>query len=176
MISLNKLTAGKNPPEEINVVIEIPKGSNIKYEIDTKSGAIFVDRWLYPSMSYPCNYGFIPNTREDNGDPVDVFVLNDDPLEIMSVIRSNPVGVLLSEDQDGQDSKIIAVPITEVDSKFSGITDLKNIPDYMLSKLEHFIKHHKDLEEGKYVKLKAWEGKEAAKKKISEAIEKYNKK
>jgi inorganic pyrophosphatase len=86
------------------------------------------------------------------------------------------VGVLLSEDQDGEDSKIIAVPITEIDSNFSGITDLKNIPDYMLSKLEHFIKHHKDLEEGKYVKVKALEGKEAAKKKISGAIEKYNKK
>ena len=176
MISLNALTAGKSPPDEVNVVIEIPKGSNIKYEIDIETGAIFVDRCLSVAMCYPCNYGFIPNTNEYGGDPIDVFVLMDDPLEIASVIRSRPIGVLLSEDQDGQDSKIIAVPITETDSKFSDITDLKDIPDYMLSKLEHFIEHHKDLEEGKYVKVKSWEGKQVAMKKISEAIEKYDKK
>lgn len=175
LISLNVLTAGKNPPDEVNVVIEIPKGSNIKYEIDIKTGAIFVDRWLSPAMSYPFNYGFIPNTTEDNGDPVDVFVLTNDPLEIKSVICSRPVGVLLSEDQDGQDPKIIAVPIT-LHSNFSGVMDLKNIPDYMLNRLKHFIEHHKDLEKGKYVRVKGWEGKEDAKTKVSEAIEKYNKK
>ncbi|MDQ3902731.1 MAG: inorganic diphosphatase, partial [Thermoproteota archaeon] len=108
---LDILAPGKNPPDEINAVIEIPKGSSIKYEIDAESGAVFVDRKLFTAMFYPCNYGFIPQTREDDGDPIDVLVLGNDAVIPMSVIRANPVGVLQTEDEEGQDSKVIAVPI-----------------------------------------------------------------
>ena len=174
MIHLNELSAGKNPPDEINVVIEITKGSNIKYEMDSETGALFVDRILSTSMSYPCNYGFIPKTKEQNGDPVDVFVLACDPVVAMSVIRCQPIGILLTEDQDGQDSKVVAIPLAKVDPN-SSITDVDSIPEHTLSQLKHFIEHHKDLEEGKYVRIKGLEGKEVAKKKISEAIVKYNK-
>src|SRR5437870_8411958 len=111
MVHLDALSAGKSPPDEINVVIEIPKGGKIKYEIDTQTGSLFVDRILSTAMSYPCNYGYIPKTKEDDGDPIDVFVLANDPVVLMSVIRCQPVGVLLTEDQDGKDSKIIAIPI-----------------------------------------------------------------
>ncbi len=175
MIHLEALSAGKSPPDEINVLIEIPKGSNIKYEIDSETGALFVDRILSTSMSYPCNYGFIPKTKEEDGDPVDVFVLANDPLVTMSIIRCQPVAGVLTEDQNGQDSKIIAVPITRIDAEFSSVTDLNAIPEHTLSQLKHFIEHHKDLEEGKYVKIQGLEDKEVTKKKISEAIEKYDK-
>lgn len=175
MIHLEALSAGKNPPDEINVLIEIPKGSTIKYEIDSETGALFVDRILSTSMSYPCNYGFIPKTKEEDGDPVDVFVLGNDPLVTMSIIRCQPVAGVVTEDQNGQDSKIIAVPITKIDPDFSSVTDLTNIPEHTLSQLKHFIEHHKDLEEGKYVKIQGLEREEVAKKKISESIEKYNK-
>jgi inorganic pyrophosphatase len=118
MTYLDALSAGKNPPQEINVVVEIPRGSRIKYEIDIETGALFVDRILSTPMVYPCNYGFIPKTEEDE-DPVDVFVLGNDPVASMSIIRSKPIGVLLTEDQDGQDSKIIAIPILKIDPNFS---------------------------------------------------------
>ena len=171
---IDTVTAGNNLPDEINVMIEIPIDSSIKYEIDVKTGTIFVDRILPTAMSYPCNYGFIPKTSEDDGDPVDTFVLMNKPLEIMSVIRCRPVAVLVTEDQDGQDSKIIAVPIPKIDSSFSEVTDLDNIPSQILSRLKHFVEHHKDLEEGKYVKVKGWESKEFSKKIIFQAAEKYN--
>jgi len=175
MIPLAALSAGKNPPDEVNVVIEISKGSNIKYEVDQETGALFVDRILSTSMSYPCNYGFIPKTKEDDGDPVDVFVLANDPVVLTSVIRCRPVGVLLTEDQGGKDCKIIAVPLAKADPNFSDVTDLNSIPEHTLSQLKHFVEHHKELEQGKYVKIEGSEGKEMAKNKISEAIAKYNK-
>jgi inorganic pyrophosphatase len=130
MTYLDALSAGKNPPEEINVVVEIPRGSRIKYEIDSETGALFVDRVLSTSMVYPCNYGFIPKTEEDDEDPVDVFVLGNDPIVSMSIIRSKPIGVLSTEDQDGQDSKIIAIPIPKIDPNFSSIIDLNDIQEY----------------------------------------------
>jgi len=173
MIHLNALSPGKNPPDEINVVIEIPKGSAIKYEIDSYTGALFVDRILSTSMVYPCNYGFIPKTEEDE-DLIDVFVLGNDPLVPMSIVRSIPIGVLLTEDQDGQDSKIIAIPIPRIDPDFSRIIDLSGVGEYTLNQLKHFIEHHKELEKGKYVNIKEFKDKEAAKKTISDAIEKYN--
>jgi inorganic pyrophosphatase len=176
MTYLDALSAGKNPPEEINVVVEIPRGSRIKYEIDSETGALFVDRVLSTSMVYPCNYGFIPKTEEDDEDPVDVFVLGNDPIVSMSIIRSKPIGVLSTEDQDGQDSKIIAIPIPKIDPNFSSIIDLNDIQEYTLNQLKHFIEHHKELEEGKYVKVKGFEDNKVAKKRISDAIEKYDKK
>jgi inorganic pyrophosphatase len=172
---LNTLNPGKNPPDEINVVIEIPKGSSIKYEMDAASGAIFVDRRLFSAMFYPCNYGFIPQTREGDGDPVDVLVLGNDPVIPLSIIRSHPIGVLLTEDEEGQDSKIIAVPITRLDPSFSTITDITDIPEHIRNQIKHFFEHYKELEKGKYVKVRGWEDKKVAKNKISEAIERYKK-
>ena len=174
MIFISKLNSDNNPQDGINVIVEIPKGSNIKYEIDVEKGALFVDRKLSTTMFYPFNYGFIPNTKEDDGDPVDVFVLGDYPLVPMSVIRANPVGVLLTEDQDGQDSKIIAVPIEKVDPSFSNVTDINSIAEHIRNQIKHFIEHHKELEKGKYVRVVGWEDKEVAKKNISKAIERYN--
>ena len=170
---LDILTPGKNPPDEINAVIEIPKGSNIKYEIDAESGVVFVDRKLFTAMFYPCNYGFIPQSREDDGDPVDVMVLGNDAVMPMSVIRANPIGVLLTEDEEGQDSKVIAVPITKLDPSFSGITNVNSIPEHIRNQIKHFFEHYKELEEGKYVKVKGWEDKEIAMKRICEAIDRY---
>ena len=176
MTYLDALSAGKNPPEEVNVVIEIPRGSNIKYEIDNETSALFVDRVLSTSMVYPYNYGFIPKTEEDDEDPVDVFVLGNDPVLSMSIIRSKPIGILLTEDQDGEDSKIVAIPIPKIDPNFSNITDLNDVQEHTLNQLEYFIEHHKELEKGKYVKVKAFRDNTVAKKKISDAIEKCNKK
>jgi inorganic pyrophosphatase len=170
---LDILSPGNNPPDEINAVIEIPKGSNIKYEIDAESGAVFVDRKLFTAMFYPCNYGFIPQSREGDGDPVDVLVLGNDAVMPMSVIRANPVGVLLTEDEEGQDSKVIAVPIAKLDPSFSSITNIDNIPEHICNQIKHFFEHYKELEKGKYVRVKGWEDKEIAKERISEAIDRY---
>ena len=173
MKTLDELKPGKNPPDEINVVIEIPKGSNIKYEIDTESGAVFVDRKLFTAMFYPFNYGFIPQTREDDGDPVDVLVLGNDAVVPMSVIRASPVGVLLTEDEEGQDSKVIAVPISKLDPSFSNITNINSIPEHIRDQIKHFFEHYKELEKGKYVKVRGWEDREIAKKRICESIDEY---
>ena len=170
---LNILAPGRNPPDEINVVIEIPKGSSIKYEIDAESGMVFVDRKLFTAMFYPCNYGFIPQSREDDGDPVDVLVLGNDAVIPMSIIRANPIGVLLTEDEEGQDSKVVAVPIAKLDPSFSNITSINSVSEHTLSEIKHFFEHYKELEKGKYVKVKGWEDKEIAKKRISEAIDRY---
>src|ERR671932_788970 len=167
------LAPGRNPPDEINAVIEIPKGSSIKYEIDAESGMVFVDRKLFTAMFYPCNYGFIPQSREDDGDPMDVLVLGNDALIPMSVIRANPIGILLTEDEEGQDSKVVAVPIAKLDPRFSNITNINNVPEHVRNEITHFFEHYKELEKGKYVKIKGWENKEIAKNQISEAIERY---
>jgi|SRR5918912_2091539 inorganic pyrophosphatase len=172
---INALKTGKNPPDEINVIIEIPKGSNIKYEIDDETGAVFVDRKLFTAMFYPCNYGFIPQTKEKDGDPVDVLVLGNDPVVPSAVMRANPVGVLITADEEGEDAKVVAVPITKVDPTFSDVKDIDSIPQYIQDQIKHFFEHYKELEKGKYVKVKGWENKESAKKKIIEAMETYKK-
>ncbi|HEY7733974.1 MAG TPA: inorganic diphosphatase [Nitrososphaera sp.] len=172
---VDNLKAGKNPPDEINVVVEIPRGSNVKYEIDDETGALFVDRKLFTAMFYPCNYGFVPQTREKDGDPVDVLVLGNDPVVPSSVIRANPVGVLITADEEGEDSKIVAVPISKVDPSFADVKDIESVPQHILDQIRHFFEHYKELEKGKYVKVKSWENKESAKKKISEALERYKK-
>jgi inorganic pyrophosphatase len=176
MALVDTLKAGKNPPEELNVVIEIPKGSNIKYEIDDETGALFVDRKLFTAMFYPCNYGFVPQTKEKDGDPVDVLVLGNDPVVPSSVIRANPVGVLITADEEGEDAKVVAVPVAKVDPSFSEVKDINNVPQHIQDQIKHFFEHYKELEKGKYVKVKGWENKESAKKKISEAMERYYKK
>lgn len=173
MALVNTLKAGKNPPEELNVVIEIPRGSNIKYEIDDETGALFVDRKLFTAMFYPCNYGFVPQTEEKDGDPVDVLVLGNDPVVPSSVIRANPVGVLITADEEGEDAKVVAVPVAKVDPSFSGVKDIQDVSQHVQDQIKHFFEHYKELEKGKYVKVKGWENKESAKKKISEAMERY---
>jgi inorganic pyrophosphatase len=180
LYAIDTLKPGINPPDEINVVVEIPKGSSIKYEINQQSGEISVERILVLAMFYPCNYGyhFPPQTKEEGGgaDPIDVFILGNYSLLPKSVISCRPVGILSTEDQGGIDPKIIAVPVTKIDPTFSTILDINDIPENVRSQLKHFIEHHKDLVEGKYVKLEGWEGKEAAKIKISDGIKRYNRK
>lgn len=175
MAIVHDLKAGKNPPEEINVVIEIPKGSNIKYEIDKETGALFVDRRLFTAMFYPCNYGFVPQTKEKDGDPVDVLVLGNDAVIPTSVIRARPVGVLLTADEEGEDAKIVAVPVAKIDPTFANIKDINDVPEHLQDQIKHFFEHYKELEKGKYVKVTGWANKDLASKKISEAMERYTK-
>jgi inorganic pyrophosphatase len=162
--------------EEVDVLIEIPKDSTVKYEMDPKTGVIVVDRVLAVSMVYPCSYGYITGTREQDGDHMDAFVLGNYSLTPGSVIKSRPIGVVLTQDQKGTDSKVVAVPVTKVDPSFSNIDDIKDIPNYMRNKLQHFIEHHKDLEKNKYVKIVGWKCKESAKKLIIDAAKRYNSK
>jgi inorganic pyrophosphatase len=171
--AIDKVSSG--PADQINVVIEIPKGSNIKYEIDKDSGTLFVDRKLFTAMFYPCNYGFIPSTLEDDGDPVDVLVIGDFSVVPLSVLKAVPVGVLLTEDEEGQDSKILAKPISKIDSSFTSIKDIEDISSELKKQIEHFFAHYKELEGGKYVKIIGWGNREMAEKKISDAIHRYSK-
>jgi inorganic pyrophosphatase len=172
LTNLNAVSPGKNVPREINVVVEIAKGSSIKYEINAESGIIYVDRKLSSSMIYPGNYGFVPQTKTDDGDPVDVLILDSEPLIPSCVIGVRPIGVLLTEDQDGSDSKIIAVPAK--DEEFSGVQDIKDITESARKQIEHFFKHHKELEKGKFIKIMGWGEKETAMGIITEAADKYS--
>jgi len=168
---------GIEPPGLIYVVIEIPKGSGVKYEVDTKNEILYADRILPTSVVYPCNYGFIPNTLERNSDdPVDVFVIESESLFPFSVISARPLGVIMTKDQDGDDNKIIAVPDNRVDPEFSHLTTISDVPIQFRKKLEYFVNHHKDLEEGKFVQLTGWGGKELAAKMIQKSIDRYQKK
>ena len=159
-MNIDKIPAGKNPPQDINVVIEIAGGAAggppVKYELDKESGAVFVDRVVNTSMFYPCNYGFVPNTLHADGDPTDVLVIVDFPLQPGTVIRCRPVGVLKMEDDGGMDDKLIAVPVAKVDPFQAHIQDLKDIPSKTRGRIKHFFEHYKDLEEGKWVKVIGW--------------------
>lgn len=159
---LSKLKAGKNPPEEINVFIEIPQGSSIKYELDKDSGIIVVDRFTYTAMSYPFNYGFIPQTKAEDGDPVDVLVLSTYPVVPGCMIASVPVGMLEMEDEAGIDTKILAVPTKKVDPFVSHIRNVEDIDDTTKQKIKHFFEHYKELEPNKWVKVKDFLPKEKA--------------
>lgn len=172
MTNLDAVSPGNNAPEEINVVVEIAKGSGVKYEISAESGVIYADRKLSTSMVYPGNYGFVPQTKTDDGDQLDVFILDSEALMPTCVVGVRPIGVLLTEDQDGKDSKIIAVPTN--DEQFSGVQDIKDITESMRMKIEHFFKHHKDFEKGKFIKVMGWHGKETAMGIIIAAVEKYS--
>ena len=164
------MKAGKNPPEDIYVFIEIPKGSNIKYEFDEEEKVIKVDRILYTAMFYPFNYGYIPGTLEEDGDPLDCLVITYEPLLPGVVINARPIGVLITEDEEGIDRKIIAVPTDKVDPRFKNIKDIKDLPESILNQIKHFFEHYKELEPGKWVKVKEFKGVNDAKKVIEEAI------
>ncbi len=172
---LQKLTPGKNPPQEINVVIEIPAGSNIKYEIDEETLCLFVDRFLYTSMSYPFNYGFIPKTAGEDHDPLDVMVLSSLPVVPRSVLRAKPVGMLKMKDEEGIDTKILAVPIPKIDPVYGAIESVEEVAEITKQKIEHFFKHYKELEKNKWVETAGWDSKEAAEEKIRQAIQRFNK-
>ena len=172
LISLDSVEVG-DPSKAINIVVEIPKGSSIKYEFDTATGLLFVDRKLYTAMNYPFNYGFIPKTLEMDGDPVDALILGEDPVVPLSIVKSRPIGVLLTEDEEGQDSKVIATPVSKIDPTFSKIDDIKDLPEYIENQIKHFFEHYKELEEGKFVKVKGWEGKQGAVKKITESMQRF---
>jgi len=161
-MDLKKLSIGKNPPEEVNVVIEIPQGSAIKYEMDKDSGFIMVDRFNFTAMNYPFNYGFIPQTKAEDGDPVDVLVISSYSVAPGTVLPARVIGMLEMEDEAGIDTKIIAVPPKKVDPFFSQIEDIQDLDEATKKKIQHFFNHYKELEPGKWVKTKNFLNKEKA--------------
>jgi len=156
-MAFERVSAGKDVPNDINVIIEIPAQADpIKFEIDKASDAIFVDRFMGTSMRYPLNYGFIPHTLSDDGDPVDVLVLTPFPVPPGVVIRCRPVGLLKMEDESGVDAKVIAVPVSKLTPLYDSIRGLDDIPKPILEQVRHFFEHYKDLEPGKWVKVTGW--------------------
>lgn len=173
-MSLNKVASGRDLPNEINVIIEIPAHADpVKYEVDKESGAMFVDRFMSTCMHYPCNYGYVPHTLSEDGDPVDVLVPTPFPLMGGSVIRCRPIGVLNMTDESGTDAKLIAVPVDKLSPVYRGINEAKELSELLLNQIEHFFEHYKDLEPGKWVKIEGWADSEAAKKEILESVERY---
>ena len=156
-MDLRKVPVGENPPWEVNVVIEVPLGGEpVKYELDKESGAIFVDRFLHTAMRYPCNYGFIPHTTSDDGDPVDVLVVTRNSVIPGAVVRARPIGVLVMEDEAGEDEKILAVPVDGLHPYYSNVSSYRALPKILLDQISHFFEHYKDLEPTKWVKIKRW--------------------
>jgi inorganic pyrophosphatase len=172
---LEAIPAGKSPPDDINVVIEVPVGGEpIKYEMDKASGTLFVDRFLYTPMRYPGNYGFVPHTLSADGDPIDVLVCNTRAIVPGAVINCRPVGVLIMEDDAGGDEKVIAVPATKITKRYEKIINASDLPEITLQQIQHFFEHYKDLEPGKWVKIKGWGDANDARRMISEAIVRHN--
>ena len=170
-MDISKISVGDNAPNDINVIIEVPMGSDpIKYELDKDSGALFVDRFLHTSMFYPCNYGFIPHTLSDDGDPADVLVIGRRPIHPGAVISARPVGVLLMEDEAGMDEKILAVPSSKLHPFYDDVQNYDDVPQILRDQISHFFAHYKDLENNKWVKIIGWEGKEKAEELILKAI------
>ena len=171
-MNLNAVSIGKNPPYEVNVVIEVPIGGEpIKYEMDKQSGALVVDRFLYTSMRYPGNYGFIPHTLSDDGDPVDVIVANTRAIAPGAIMSCKVVGVLLMEDEQGGDEKLLAVPSAQLTQRYAQVENYSDLPKITLSQIEHFFGHYKDLEPDKWVKIIRWGDAEEARKLVMEGIE-----
>ncbi|MDH3778566.1 MAG: inorganic diphosphatase, partial [Gammaproteobacteria bacterium] len=168
---IDAIAIGENPPDDVNVIIEVPLGGQpIKYELDKDAGVLVVDRFLYTPMSYPGNYGFVPHTLSEDGDPIDVLVINTRELAPSCVINVRPVGVLIMEDNAGQDEKVIAVPSHALTQRYDDVLTHTDLPEITLEQIEHFFEHYKDLEPGKWVKIGDWHGTEMAKRLISEAI------
>jgi inorganic pyrophosphatase len=173
-MGLDLVTAGRDVPDDINVVIEIPKDAEpVKYEVDKASGAIFVDRVLSTPMRYPCNYGYIPNTLSGDGDPVDALVLLPLPLIAGSVIRCRPIGMLNMDDEAGHDTKLIVVPGDKVFKGYAHIRGIDDAPQHWRDRIAHFFEHYKDLESGKWVKIVGWGGADAAREEILTSAERY---
>lgn len=173
---IDAVSIGKNPPEDVNVVIEVPVGGEpIKYEMDKEAGTLVVDRFLYTAMRYPGNYGFIPHTLSDDGDPCDVLVANTRAIVPGAVMSVRPVGVLFMEDEAGGDEKIIAVPSSKLTQRYDKVKNYSDLPDITLHQIQHFFEHYKDLEPKKWVKVLRWGDAEEARKLILEGIERAKK-
>lgn len=170
-MNMSKIPVGENPPFDVNVIIEVPLGGEpIKYEMEKESGAMFVDRFLYTSMRYPCNYGFIPHTLSNDGDPTDVLVVGRRALMPGCVVRARPVGVLMMEDEAGIDEKIVAVPHEKLTPYYDKIKSYTDLPQILQDRIPHFFNHYKDLEADKWVKVLGWESAEKAGKLILDGI------
>ncbi len=175
-MGLLKVNSGRDVPNDVNVIIEIPmSGQPVKYEVDKDSGVLFVDRFLSTSMLYPTNYGYIPQTLSEDGDPVDVLVVTPVPVVCGSVVRSRVVGMMKMTDESGVDAKLLAVPISKNCRLYDNILSYQDFPQSFLLTLEHFFKHYKDLEEGKWVQVDGWENKDAAHQEIMNSISRYQK-
>jgi inorganic pyrophosphatase len=173
-MNLDRVGPGKKVPDEVNVIIEIPAHSDpVKYEVDKETGAMFVDRFMNTAMHYPCNYGYIPHTLSEDGDPVDVLVVTPIPLISGSVIVCRVVGVLKMIDESGPDAKLLAVPVDKLCKLYCGVKTPEDMPPLLLHQIAHFFEHYKDLEEGKWVKVEGWAGTEAARQEILESIDRY---
>ncbi|MEM9059153.1 MAG: inorganic diphosphatase [Pseudomonadota bacterium] len=169
---IDAIPIGSNPPEEINVIVEVPIGGEpIKYELDKDSGTLFVDRFLYTPMRYPGNYGFVPHTLSDDGDPIDVLIANTRPLVPGCVMSCRPIGVLVMEDEKGQDEKVVAVPTPKISKRWENVVEFEDLPQITRDQIGHFFEHYKDLEPGKWVKVENWGNSARAKEMIVEAIE-----
>ncbi|CCC81059.1 inorganic diphosphatase [Thermoproteus tenax] len=168
-----RLPPGRKPPEEIYVFVEIPANSNVKYEYDDELGVIAVDRVLYTALVYPFNYGFIPSTLSEDGDPLDVALLSGAEFAPGVLVRARPIGLLEMEDEEGTDYKVIAVPIEKVDPSYADVKDIMDLTKPTLEKIRHFFERYKELEPGKWVKAKGYLGAEEAKKYIMEAVERF---
>ena len=176
-MDLSSIKVGENPPHEVNVIIEIPQGgAPVKYEVDKKSGAMFVDRFLHTAMFYPGNYGFIPHTLSADGDPCDVLVVSQVQVVPGAIVRCRPVGALLMEDEAGGDEKILAVPSSKLTQRYDKVKNYSDLPQITLDQIQHFFEHYKDLEKGKWVKVLRWCGADDAYRLILEGIERAKKK
>lgn len=171
-MNLDRVGSGKNLPDDINVIIEIPSHSDpVKYEVDKETGALFVDRFMNTAMFYPCNYGYVPHTLSDDGDPVDVLVMSPYALISGSVVQCRPVGMLKMTDESGEDAKVIAVPH---DKLYDDVKNIEDVSPRLLDQLAHFFEHYKDLEKEKWVKIEGWVGLEEAKAEIMESVKRFN--
>lgn len=173
-MQFDNIPAGKNPPEDIYVAIEIPANSSpVKYELDKDMGALLVDRFMATPMFYPANYGFIPHTLADDGDPLDVLVATPYPVQAGSVIRCRPVGVLNMEDEAGGDAKLVAVPHDKLTTTYHNVREITDLPELLLDQIKHFFENYKTLEPGKWVKVQGWDNAEAARKAIVDSVNAY---
>jgi inorganic pyrophosphatase len=169
---INHIPTGYEPPYDINVIVEVPVGGEpIKYEMDKASGTMFVDRMLYTAMRYPGNYGFVPHTLSDDGDPIDVLIANQRPIIPGAVCNCRPVGVLYMRDEAGGDEKIIAVPSAKVSATYGKVKNYTDLPDILIERIAHFFQHYKDLEKGKWVEIVRWGGEDEAREMIAKAAE-----
>jgi inorganic pyrophosphatase len=174
-MGITTIPAGKAVPEDIYAHVEVPQGSNVKYEIDEDSGVLMVDRFVHTPMVYPMNYAYIPQTLANDGDPIDVLIPTPEPLIPGCVIRCRPVGVLIMEDESGMDEKIIAVPHHKVNPRYDEVQELSDLPKFLVEQVTYFFEHYKDMNPEKWVKVQGMEGKEKAMELINEGVARFSK-
>jgi len=173
-MSLDRVSPGSKLPGEFNVIIEIPMNADpVKYEVDKDSGAVFVDRFMLAAMHYPCNYGYIPQTIADDGDPLDALVITPFPVQVGSVVRCRAIGMLEMDDEAGGDAKLLALPVDKLYAPYRHIQRVEDLPQEDLARIQHFFEHYKDLEPGKWVRIKGWKDADAAAQEISAAVARY---